>query len=338
MPGVQLNWERSQKILEKVRAVVKAWKGGQSLPPNLVFSLLSSLQGNASTNPIDANFSSSAMAITKLEKLAEIQASRALSELIGEAADTQPAGSIAHQFLQSLRLCGTCNDFERVGGANSGGYIMCADGLNAATVKGVYSYGINGQDGWGMEMASKSHAPLYEYDCFNTNQPTPCTGCEVHFFPECLKGDLESKPGNFKTLTEQMARNSPAGVASSSLLLKVDIEGNEYPVFAGQPTSILQKFRHINTEFHAIAKYAHEPQTLQAIRALLDAGFAVAHIHGNNYGGMVHFGPYSIPSTFELTLIPKPLGTPCANHAPVRIPEDAPCNTHVPELPNSKLP
>ena len=66
-----------------------------------------------------------------------------------------------------------------------GGYVTCMDGLDQG-LAGIYSYGINGFDGWGMEMASRYKLPLNEYDCTNFNAPAACSGCDVHFHGECI--------------------------------------------------------------------------------------------------------------------------------------------------------
>ena len=79
--------------------------------------------------------------------------SSALNDHIQSAADQAPAGPTV-DFLRSLKLCKACNSFWRVGGNNDAGYVICADGLPSSGLSAVYSYGINGHDGYGNSLGS----------------------------------------------------------------------------------------------------------------------------------------------------------------------------------------
>lgn len=343
----QENWNQAQQVMQQAIAaetLLKAAKSNSSLvsgAQKVLIDLRASLRTAVETHEDSAqqeDLLHMTAQLKKLSMLASQQASRSLSELLGVAAETQAPNSNSYKFLHGLRVCGSCLDFERVGEANDGGYIICADGLASGGLHGAYSYGINGFDGWGMDMASRYHVPLYEYDCFDIRAPTPCAGCQVQFFPECIQGNHDHNAGSFKTLSQQLARNGHGAAADSSLLMKLDIEGGEYPVWSQEQPADLVKFRHINTEFHWIGRKAYESQSVAAIQTLLNAGFAVAHLHGNNHAGTAHFGRYSVPDVIEVTMVRQAPGTPCANYPPSAIPEDRPCSATVSELPNPVLP
>merc|ERR1719356_267670 len=112
---------------------------------------------------------------------------------------------------------------------------MCTDGLEHGLVA-AYSYGVNGFDRWGMELARKYHIPLYEYDCTNPLKPEPCAGCDVHFNLECItsaKNTASLLPNSaYKTFAQHLAANGHAQKDPGNILLKIDTEGAEWQTFA----------------------------------------------------------------------------------------------------------
>jgi len=249
---------------------------------------------------------------------------------------------VTHEFLKTLRLCAPCQNYKRVGEDNDGGYVMCADGLDKGLV-GAYSYGINGFDGWGMSIASEYQIPLNEFDCTNSKQPKVCKGCTVHFHNQCILpngGDAAAEAerlkgvGNqrasdhegealttsrvtadsFKTLTQMFKEAGSANATDRSLLLKIDVESAEWKVFADEPVANMRKFREIVVEYHWINQVQNHKLYLDAVKKIEAAGFAVAHMHGNNYGGpMQNFGDFSIPDVIEVTYIQRPKAGCAAN-------------------------
>ena len=72
--------------------------------------------------------------------------------------------------LQPVRLTG-CT-LERIGEAHDGGYLMCANLLDA---EAGYSYGISNYDGWGCGVSTRLGVPVHQYDCFDQRAPR-CDG------------------------------------------------------------------------------------------------------------------------------------------------------------------
>ena len=62
-------------------------------------------------------------------------------------------------------ICGSC-PLQRYGSSGDGGYLLCD--LQNATMAAAYSFGIDGRDEWGQEVASCTGATLFQFDCFNT--------------------------------------------------------------------------------------------------------------------------------------------------------------------------
>lgn len=232
-------------------------------------------------------------------------------------ADALPDGA-TRDFLRALRLCAPCKTYERIGESNDGGYVMCMDGLDKGLV-GAMSYGISGYDGWGMQVASRLHIPLHEYDCTNPNEPAKCAGCEVHFHYECIRSASSSPQPNFKSFSEQISEAGFAGKPEASLLLKIDVEAAEWDIFKDEPISTLRMFREIVVEYHWLGDASKHTLYAQAVKKLEDAGFRATHLHGNNFGGpLQYFGGYSIPNVLEVTYI---RGQGCAAGVPYHLPQ-----------------
>jgi len=242
--------------------------------------------------------------------------------------------------LKSFRPCATCKQHSRYGESNDGGYIMCDDFMQPNQLKAAYSYGISGFDGWGNDVAKKFKIPVFQYDCFNTEAPEMCDTCDAHFNAECLNSNDGAPKDDFATLSQHMKRNGHEQVGQLTMLLKVDIEGDEWQFFAEEPQTNLQKFRQIVVEFHHLGHISEHPSYLKGVSNILGAGFVVDHIHGNNNGDQENFGDYLIPSVLEVTYLQLPNTTSkCKDHS-VRLPEDAMNAPYLPDIdpPDAVLP
>jgi len=250
------------------------------------------------------------------------------------ATSTEPD---TREFLGSLKLCVPCNNLERFGENNDGGYVMCTDGLEKG-LRGAYSYGINGFDGWGMAVASRYNIALNEYDCTNAKKPAVCQGCAVTFHDECILNSNGKSQPKFKTLSQQFLESGNANSEDRSLLLKIDVESAEWKVFAEEPVENLKKFREIVVEYHDIAKVQNHRLYSMATKQLEKAGFAVAHLHANNFGGGLHnMLDYKVPDVLEVTYMEKPSGG-CSANIPYHVPLDQANNADIPEIPDATWP
>jgi len=262
--------------------------------------------------------------------------SAALNQVIQAAAAKFKAGDITFEFLRALRLCAHCDHYERFGEYNDGGYVMCSDGLEHGLV-GAYSYGINGFDGWGMAVASRYSIPLHEYDCFNLHRPSVCHGCNVTFKGECVASPSAAPKWNHKSLMQQVRDAGNADAQEDSLLLKMDVEGAEWPVFADESVSSLKKFRQVVVEYHGLQHRHDHGRYSHIFKRMADMGFAVTHLHGNNCCGMAQFGQYKIPAVIEVTYVRRPHGS-CSSGIPYRLNIDHPNVVGRAELSDAALP
>lgn len=276
------------------------------------------------------------------------RASDKMVSLLQLASREDGLSAATREFLQALRVCTTCKNFERLGEAHDGGYVMCLDGLDDPGLIGMYSYGINGFDGLGMDLAKRYDVPLYEYDCFNPKVPKPCEGCKVEFNFQCIteKGgekltDPTHEMGEYRTLTDQLADHGHSDAADGSLLLKIDVEGAEWPIFAAESLKNLKKFRQVVMELHWLDTVENHPQYFAGIQNLEDAGLSIVHVHGNDCCSMAHFGKYSVPNVLEVTMVQREgynSKSECKGEAEY-LPEDQTNNAAAgSDLPEPKLP
>ena len=83
--------------------------------------------------------------------------------------------------IGSTRSCNRCDSpaarSKRIGEAHDGGYVMCANLLDA---EAGYSYGISNYDGWGCGVSTGLGVPVHQYDCFDQRAPR-CDGGQTQF-------------------------------------------------------------------------------------------------------------------------------------------------------------
>ena len=188
-------------------------------------------------------------------------------------------------------------EFERFGDSHDGGYLACHNLLSAA--KSVYSYGINNSDEWGCDLAARVNVPVHQYDCFNIKRP----GCEssgMVFHEECIGPARLTDGGHvFDTLEAQIDSNGDKG---KNLIVKMDVEGAEWPSLLEAPDAVLNQFDQLTVEFHDV----HEAQYVETIRRVKRL-FHVANVHYNNY--LCDPAAAPLPSlAFEILFVNKNLG------------------------------
>lgn len=224
--------------------------------------------------------------------------------------------------LQPVRLA-NCT-LERIGEPRDGGYLMCANLMQADV---GYSYGISGYDGWGCGISTRLRIPVHQYDCFDTRR-TQCDGGDMRFHPECVAAaasrDSDGRP--FDSLKNQFARNGDAG---RRLLVKMDVEGAEWDSLLETSASVLARIDQIAIELHDNNRDTWKQ--FLVVSKLKDQ-FHVAHLHFNNYGCLGRLEPF--PSwAWEVLFVNKRLGVLAADQRPIERPGplDAANNPNAPD-------
>lgn len=187
-------------------------------------------------------------------------------------------------------------EVDRYGDANDGGYLLCRNLMGQA--QAAYSYGIDGHDEWGCEVARELSIPLHQYDCFNTTAPS-CPGISAFFNAACVGPGSDIIDGRrFGTIGEHVAKNGDTG---KPLLMKVDVEGSEWASFLATPDAVFRDVEQLAVEFHGI----DDPRSVDVVRRLKQF-FYVANIHINNYSCSPGYEPFP-GEVFEVLFVAKRL-------------------------------
>ena len=197
--------------------------------------------------------------------------------------------------LQPVRLSNCV--FERFGEPTDGGYLMCGNLLRFS--QAAYSYGINGYDGWGCDVATRLVSTTHQYDCFNVDVPICATGRTV-FHALCVAGtERRDEDGRrFEPLSKQIADN---GDRLRRLVVKMDVEGAEWETLLRTPNETLRRIDQLVLELHGV-----EEERFVAVVQKLKRIFHVAHLHINNYSCGDKYRPF--PGwAYEVLLVNKRL-------------------------------
>jgi hypothetical protein len=190
--------------------------------------------------------------------------------------------------LQPVGVAGC--DLRRFGEDHDGGYLVCANWLDAITAG--YSYGINGYDGWGCAVATATGKTVHQYDCFNTEVPR--CDASTTFHAECVGAKnetVERRP--FRSLAEHLATNGDSG---RRVIVKMDIEGAEWDTLLAAPDAVLASIDQLILELHGV----NERRFLETVTRL-KTQFHVANLHMNNFscaGGLDPFPAWAYEVLF----------------------------------------
>ncbi len=182
----------------------------------------------------------------------------------------------------------------RVGDPGDGGYV-CLDDFEGLACG--LSFGVNDNDTWDLEIAERGVRVL-QFD--HTIERAPST----HPLLEFHKTMIAAAPGEgCATLPDLVRANGGAG--PHDVLLKCDIEGDEWPMLDACPPDVLARCAQIVCEFHDLQFLALDPFRQRAHRVFekLNRAFFVAHVHGNNCTPMVNIANVPVPSTIEVTFV-----------------------------------
>ncbi len=223
--------------------------------------------------------------------------------------DTPQAAEIRRALYAELQPVQLVNcELARFGEPNDGGYLLCANLLDQ--VMAAYSYGISGYDQWGCDLSTRRHIPVHQYDCFDPERPS-CAGGDTRFHEECVgaAASVDSSARRFDTLERQLAAN---GDADAHVVVKMDVEGAEWDVFASAPDPVLERIDQLVVEFHGTS----EARFVAAVRRLKRI-FHVAHLHFNNFSCWDGLDPFPAWG-YEVLFVSKRLAAVDPSRTPFR--------------------
>ncbi|HXX07133.1 MAG TPA: tetratricopeptide repeat protein [Pseudolabrys sp.] len=200
------------------------------------------------------------------------------------------------EILDALRLLAPSRaigfDKIRLGSAADGGYILLND---FTSIFRALSFGISLDDSWDTVLALKG-IPVDQYDHSIEDAPTH------HRLLKFSRKKISTLVGeNSTTLDDLVAPLRGSG--SPDLILKIDIEGDEWDVFDQVTPATLSRFSQIVGEFHQLHRVKEREflrRTSRVFKKLSDS-FSVIHVHGNNFGKVARIAGKMFPDTLELS-------------------------------------
>ena len=205
--------------------------------------------------------------------------------------------SILKTTLRPYKIDG---ELIRLSSRHDCGYI-----INKEVIKNInrcYTYGIGSDISFENEMLDiNPYIKTYLYD-HAVSQPT--LKPNMTFFKNGLSGHKE---GELNSFFNHVIENKDS--LNEKILLKIDAEGAEYPLFNENSIELFQNLEAMIIEFHYI-----ENQLDNFLKILNDINkyFFIVHIHGNNCAGQFNHEGFICPSVPEITFLNRkryePLG------------------------------
>jgi hypothetical protein len=210
----------------------------------------------------------------------------------------------------------------RLGGKGDGGYVVLDDFIGIETVIGC---GV----GWDVSFErtfAERGIPVQLYD--HTVEKPPHDHRNFNFHRRRVSA---VRAADAETL-DSIAAAYPTPPLRT--LLKMDIEGNEWPIFAAAADKTLRSYRQIVCELHHLGRRS-EPQWLddagQALRNLV-RNFAVVHVHANNCGARTQLDGKTVPGALEVTFANRLCYATAASSRSFPTEIDLPNNPTVPDI------
>jgi hypothetical protein len=181
----------------------------------------------------------------------------------------------------------------RVGSDHDGGYIMLDDFSN---IDLALSFGVDTNADWDVGVANRN-VGVQQYD--HTIDSAPIVHDRIKFFKnKIVAASADSSEVSIHSILEgaQITRDA-------SVILKIDIESDEWPVFDACAVEDLKRFSQILVEFHNFAYSRDSVWLRRATRVMekLASIFGVYHVHANNWCAMAAVGNVYFPDGLEVS-------------------------------------
>lgn len=200
------------------------------------------------------------------------------------------------QLLKVKKVAESSGKLCRTGQSNDGGYLILDGGSEN---KIAYSFGINDDVCWDKDMAGRG-VEVYMYD--HTIDGLPEENDKFHWQKIGLTDTFDGKHPELHTLPQILEDNGH--INEKHMILKMDIEGAEWNVFAGMSDKYLTQFDQIVIEFHALNNIANYDVMEKALLNL-NKFHQLVHVHGNNNENYTMIAGKVLPDVIECTYIKK---------------------------------
>lgn len=180
----------------------------------------------------------------------------------------------------------------RLGRDFDGGYVLLEDfsGLTAAI-----SVGIDDDASWDVALAERG-IPVYQFD--HTITASPVASRSFTFYKKRVAASDGPEQISLDTLFRERIDN-----VAADLILKMDIEGDEWAVLEAADVGLLSSCRQLICEFHHLNCLFDSEFHDRAVACFekLSSIFFVCHVHGNNCGNIFNVGNVTLPESLEVT-------------------------------------
>lgn len=184
-------------------------------------------------------------------------------------------------------------DLIRLGENNDGGYLIPND-LNGIVKN--YSAGVGNLTGFEKDLEEKFSINSNMLD-FNEINPI--------ILPK--NSNFQKKKLSLENNSSNISINNWIDNNDKEIILKIDIEGEEYPILANISDQNLRKVRILVIEFHDLRNLRSNSflSFFEKIFSRLDNFFYPCHLHINNSSKVKKINNLQIPDMIEMTFIRK---------------------------------
>ena len=197
-------------------------------------------------------------------------------------------------FFTGLRPVTAGWELMRVGNFGDGGYLVPKDLLG---VSGCISPGVSEIMDFELQLSKEFNIPSVLYDASIDGPPH---GDRHIKFRKLFVGFNHGS--NYLPLSKTLDEFPNA--EDASLVLQMDIEGDELLALASLEESDLNKFRIMVVEFHRLQDWKNHTVFEKLVFPLferLKSKFDIVHIHPNNCDGVFYVGRKIMPRALEIT-------------------------------------
>ena len=181
-----------------------------------------------------------------------------------------------------------------IGTYGDGGYVLLDDFKD---IKIAYSFGISNIISFDKDLADKG-IDIYMYD--HTINNLPFNHKKFHWKKLGITSESK-KMENMKTLNELLLENDH--LKENNMILKIDIEHNEWDILNEITEDILNKFKYIILELH-FSNLDEYKIYFNSLNKLMK-NHQIFHIHCCNCAGLLYIGDTPICNVLEVSYIIK---------------------------------
>jgi hypothetical protein len=184
------------------------------------------------------------------------------------------------------------NDKIRLGPDEDGGYVTSTISLDSSIA--LFTYGVGHDARYEESYKNKYDKEVYLYDHTIGKETGWDLGKKMNFINEGL---------GFKENCDDFINHYKKSGIAGDVLLKVDIEGDEYDYFEKVDIEEMAKITTgILLEMHWLTDSGYQKRAEKILTKIYEH-FTLTHIHGNAWGTTWDYEGYKVPETFELSLV-----------------------------------